>query len=919
MPYVISALILAGVIGTLVVYAWVRQDLPDPNKLSDRSVAQTTKIYDRTGENVLYEVYQDQKRTLIELDDISPHIIGATLVAEDRNFYEHKGFMIKGYIRAFIENLKSGHRGQGGSTITQQLVKNALLTSERTYIRKLKELLLSIEIERIFTKDEILKMYLNEIPYGSVSYGIESAADTFLGKNAKNLTLAESALLASLPKGTTLYSPYGTNLDLLIDRQNWILDSMFELGYITFDQAEEAKLTEEDLDKTIKPQTGTLVAPHFIFYVREQLAEELGESLVERGGLKIITTLDYEKQQIAEQAIADNYEALTELNATNAALLSLNPKNGDILAMVGSADYFDDDISGQYNALLGLRQPGSSIKPLVYSTAFEQGYTPETVLFDVVTDFGGGYEPRNHDLSEHGPVTVREALAGSLNIPAVKMLYLAGIDDVIAKASELGYTTLNDRDRFGLSLALGGGEVKPMEHISSFAAYANDGELVPTRTVLKVEDKNGNVLIDNTEAKINPERVLEEQTARQLTSILSDNSARAYVFGENSYLQLGDRPIAAKTGTTNSYKDAWTVGYTPSLVTGVWVGNADGDEMNQGAGGSRVAAPIWNAYMRNSLVGMPWEEFTPPEPIEEELKPILSGNKESQVILKIDTITGLLATEYTPEDLIEEKGFGIPHSILYFVDKKDPRGPEPKNPADDPQFKRWEEAVTRWIGEQEYMEDIELEIDPPPTEKDNVHTLENKPRVTIRRPYRGAEVTSRDMFVELDAYAKRGITQVVFAINGDTFAMIDSAPFNNMIIPIPNRFPRGYHTLLVTVYDDVKNRATTDITINLTADAGPIGTEWITPTNLQTIYRYQFPFNVRFGITDNKSVERLEISARHLSNGTEDIIGTIENPPLPNMSIQWSEEPLPGRYSLRLTATLSGGERKVEEILVEIR
>ncbi|MFH1046962.1 MAG: PBP1A family penicillin-binding protein [Patescibacteria group bacterium] len=913
LPYIIGGLLLAGIIGGLVIYAWVLKDLPNPNKLNDRSVAQTTKIYDRTGENILFEVYGDQKRTIVELDKISPHVINATIVAEDRNFYSHKGFKITSVIRAFIENLKSGHRGQGGSTITQQLVKITFLSQEKTYIRKFKELLLAIAIERQYNKEEILKMYLNEIPYGSVVYGIESAAEYFLGKTAAELTLSEAALLASLPQSTTYYSPYGVNLDDLTKRQHWILDSMFELGYVTFDEAEDAKL--DDVLSRLVERNDELFAPHFIFYVREQLADQFGELMVEQGGLKIITTVDFELQAAAEKIISEQQDKMAAFEATNAALLSLDPNNGDILAMVGSADYGNDEIQGKYNSLLGLRQPGSSIKPLVYATAFEKGYTPNTVLYDVLTTFGGTYNPQNYDFGERGPVTVREALAGSLNIPAVKMLYLAGLDNVITKAGELGYSTLNDRDRFGLTLALGGGEVRPIEHISSFAAFANDGELVSTRAILRVEDSKGNVLLDRTADEPNAKRVLNEQSARQLTSVLSDNAARAYVFGENSYLQLGGRPVAAKSGTTNSYKDAWTIGYTPSLVTGVWVGNSSGKEMKYGADGSQVAAPIWNAYMRTALTDQPWENFIAPEPIETG-KPVLDGNKETQVVLKIDSVSGLLATEHTPEDLVVEKGFGIPHSILFFLDKSNPLGPPPENPADDPMFEAWENGVATWVSKQE---NLEIETDPPPTESDNVHTPENKPRISIRQPLNGANINSRDLSIELDAFAQRGIAKVELSIGGDIIATIENAPFTSLNVPLPNRFPKGFHTITMTVYDDVKNRASADVTINLVADAGPIGTQWLSPINSQTVYRYQFPFNIRFRITDNSSVERLEISAQSISSGTEEVVGTIDNPPLPNMSTQWSEAPEPGNYRLRLIVTLKGGERKIEEIMIVIR
>ncbi|MEA3249350.1 MAG: transglycosylase domain-containing protein [Patescibacteria group bacterium] len=905
-----AAFFLAGTVSFIGLFVWISNEMPDPNNIITRRVAETTKIYDRTGETVLYALHGDEKRTLVELDYINPHTINATLVAEDRNFYEHKGYSLKGIARAILRNFQRGGRGQGGSTITQQFVKNAVLSPEKTYTRKIKELVMSIEIERRFNKDEILKMYLNEIPYGSVVYGIESASDTFFGKSSSDLTISESALLAALPQATTYYSPYGSHTDDLISRQQWIINSMNELGFITQEQADEA--LEDDVLSRIQVASDGIISPHFVFYVREILAEEYGEQLVERGGLKIITTLDIDRQTAAEEVITEQAENLAEWEATNAALLSFDAKSGDILAMVGSADYFNDEISGKYNSLLGLRQPGSSIKPFVYATAFEKGFTPSTVIYDVVTRFGaGGYTPKNHDFAERGPVTMKEALASSLNIPAVKTLYLADIDDFVSLVERSGYTTLSDRDRFGLSVALGGGEVRPIEHISAFSVFANEGKIIPTRAILKVEDRDGNVLMDVTDKKPASKEVFNPEIARQISDILSDNAARSYTFGENNYLNLG-RPAGAKTGTTNNYKDAWTIGFTPSLVTGVWVGNADGSKMKAGAGGSTLAAPIWNGYMQRALEGSVWEVFTPPEPVETG-KLVLDGEKQTQVIIEIDSITGKLATEYTPEELIEERGFGIPHSILYFIDKNNPRGDDPENPEEDPMFEYWEKAVADWID----AGTIEIEIEELPTEYDDIHVPENTPIVELMMPRNGEAVTSRDMFVNVNASSKRGVKRVTFLMDGDEFAEIIGHPFSRTVF-IPNRFSKGFHTLTATAYDDVGNRASVDITVNLTAGAGPIGVQWLNPYNSQMIRNYQFPYTMKFRIDDYQSIESLQISAISLSNGSEEIIGSIQNPPLSNMSMTW-DDASGGRYRLRLEANLVGGETKTEEILVTVQ
>lgn len=913
-PYILALVVLIGSLAVLGLYIWVRQDLPDPDRIAVRDIAETSKIYDRTGEVILYEVHGNEKRTLVELDQVSPYAINAAIVAEDRDFYTHGGFKLTGYIRAFITNLKTGGRGQGGSTITQQLVKNALLSPEKTYTRKLKELLLSIQIEQSFDKDTILKMYLNEIPYGSVNYGIESAAETFFGKKASDLDLAESAILAALPQSPSHLSPYGSYVDELISRQRWIIDSMVELGYVTQEEADQAKARfpeAADLEKSVRPKNVTIMAPHYVFMVKELLARELGEQMVERGGLKIITTLDAKKQTVAEQVIADKYESLLEFDATNTALLSYDPTNGDILAMVGSADYFNDEISGKYNVLLGLRQPGSSIKPIVYSTAFERGFTPNTVLYDVETKFGssaGSYTPRNYDLSEHGPMTIRESLAGSLNIPAVKTLYLAGLNNAVNMAEGLGYTTFGDRSRLGLSFALGGAEVRPMEHIAAFSVFPNEGKIMELRSVLRVEDHNGKTLIDNSTPKPG-KSVMSAQTARQISDILSDNSARSYVFGENNLLVL-PRQAAAKTGTTNNYKDAWIIGYTPNLVTGVWVGNSDGHSMKSGADGSRVAAPIWNSYMRQVLEDMPVMNFTPPEPVETG-KPVLDGRKDTQITLKIDTISGKLATEFTPEELVEERGFGVPHSILYFVDRSDPRGPLPENPVNDPMFLPWEEAIARWA------ESKDLQIDQAPTEWDDVHISENIPIVSFNRPSNSENISSRSMYVDLSTESRRGVSEVRLTIDGDQFATFYGYPFSETV-DIPNRFPKGYHQLTAVAYDDVGNHGSVSLTFNLTADAGPIGVLWESPRNFQNIYLENFPIDLRFSIDDIKSIDRLDISARDTSNN-EELIGSIESPPLNNMSLNWSGPEKTGTYRLRVTAKLKGGENKFEEIVVNVR
>lgn len=677
---------LAAFVGILVI----GRDLPNPNQLINREVAQSTKIYDRKGEHVLYEIHGEQKRTLISLGEIPMYVRNATVAIEDKNFYKHGGFSVWAMARTMITNVLY-HKSAGGSTLTQQFIKNAVLTNEKSVTRKVKELILAQQIEKKFSKDEILQMYLNEIPYGSNAYGVQAASQKYFGKDAKDISLAEAALLAALPQSPSRYSPYGPNKDLLLGRKDYVLDQMAEQGYISETERDLAKAEEL---KFQRPEA-SITAPHFVMYVKSILSEKYGEKTLEQGGLKIITTIDYDKQKIADEVIAEktaNYQ--TKYDANNAALVAIDPKNGQVLAMVGSRDYFDDEISGQVNVTTSLRQPGSSMKPIVYASLFEKGYTPETILYDVVTNFSVGgtpYIPHNYNLKEYGPVSIRKALAGSLNIPAVKALYLTGVNSVIELAHALGYSSLKD-DSVGLSLVLGGGEVKLLEHANAYSAFARDGQVSEITTILKVEDKDGKTL---EEYQTKTKNVITSQTARLINSVLSDNAARSFIFGEKSSLVLGDRPAAVKTGTTNDYHDAWTIGYTPSLVTGVWVGNTDNKKMKAGADGSVIAAPIWKSFMNGVLTNTPVETFKDPEN-KKTGKGVIDGELPIIAFIAVDTRTGQPASENTPPEFVGGKDLYDNHSILYYVDINDPLGPAPVNPENDPQFAGWESAIAKW-------------------------------------------------------------------------------------------------------------------------------------------------------------------------------------------------------------------------------
>jgi 1A family penicillin-binding protein len=727
-------IILLFVAGVFLFFA---KDLPSPDKINNRIVSQSTKIFDRTGEHLLYEIHGEEKRTLIPSQDISDNVKYATVALEDQDFYSHHGIKMTSIVRAALADILKRGTAQGGSTITQQFVKNSILTPERTFVRKIKEVILSIEIEQKFSKDEILTMYLNEIPYGSNAYGIESAAQTFFGKHAKELTLDEAALIVALPNAPTYYSPYGSHLDELKWRQEFLLKKMASLGYITETEANDAKNT--DVIAKIQPYREAISAPHFVMYVKEQIEAKYGQQLVEQGGLKVYTTLDWDKQQIAEKAVKDGAEKNKKnWNAENSAMVAADPKTGQILAMVGSKDYFDTSIDGQVNVAVRDRQPGSSFKPYVYLTAFEKGYTPETMIWDVDTNFstdtGKDYNPKNYDGKNRGPLKMKEALAMSLNVPAVETLYLAGVQNSIDTAKKMGITTLNHPERYGLSLVLGGGEVKLVDHVNAFGTFATGGIHHNKISILKVEDGSGKIL---EEYKPNDgERVIEEKYIAMIDHILSTNDYRAPVFGENSPLAFKDRAVAAKTGTTNEFRDGWTIGYTPSIVVGVWSGNNNNSSMRVGADGVNVSAPIWRSFLDQVLVNSNNESF-PKYEKEDTGKKVLDGELDIKEDVKVCEIPGkdkkyCLANDYCASKDVEKKTFADAHSILWYVKKDDPRGEVPANPEEDPQFKSWEKAVQEWYKSNKDKKEKKYISGTAPTESCNKDDFsKNMPEVTL--------------------------------------------------------------------------------------------------------------------------------------------------------------------------------------------
>ncbi|MBI2085968.1 penicillin-binding protein 1C [Candidatus Daviesbacteria bacterium] len=570
--------------------------LPTPSKMAYSNNPLTTEIYDRNG-NLLYRFYEAKNRTLVQLSEIPKSLTQATLAIEDQNFYRHFGVDFSAIIRAFYQNATTGSR-QGASTITQQLIKNSLLTPERTYTRKIREVILALWTEQVYSKDQILQMYFNEAPYGGAIVGIGAASQTYFGKSPSELSLAESTYLAGLPASPTQFSPYGENPELAKQRQKEILQRMVVDKYITQYQADEAYSKKLN----IKPLANDILAPHFVFYIKDQLVDKLGPRVVSQGGLKVYTTLDLNLQGKIEQIVKDEVDKLQNLNVQNGAAMVTDGTTGQILAMVGSRDYHYPSF-GNYNVTLSLRQPGSSIKPITYATAFKNGFNPGSMILDVPVVFkdewGNSYSPVNYDGTFHGPVTLRQALGSSLNIPAVKLLATLGVNPVIETARNLGITTFTDPKRYGLSLTLGGAEVKMIDMMGSYGAFSQMGKLNTPTGIIKVTDFSGHIL---DEYKNSPKQVLSADTAYLVTNILTDEMARKMAFGPHSLLYIPSFDVAVKTGTSDNKRDNWTFGYTPKYVVGVWVGNPDNSPMNPAlTSGVTGAAPIWNKIMHTLL------------------------------------------------------------------------------------------------------------------------------------------------------------------------------------------------------------------------------------------------------------------------------------------------------------------------------
>lgn len=815
---------LAG-IGASVFALWMSTlKMPDFEAFESRKIIQSTKIYDRTGKVLLWDIHQNIRRTSVPLDQISRHLKNASVAIEDSTFYQHHGLDFVGIIRAMVTNISSGSIKQGGSTISQQLIKNSLLTRDKSFLRKIKEVILTLKLERTMNKDQILGLYLNEIPYGGSNYGIEAASQNLLGKPASQLDLAESAYLAALPQAPTYYSPYGDHRDELEERKNLVLKRMRELGSIT--EEEEALAKKEKVD-FINKGDQSLKAPHFSIFTRSYLESKYGKDVLEQDGLKILTTLDYNLQAKAEELVAKYAaENKEKFNASNAALVAIDPKTGQILAMVGSKDYFNEEDGGNFNVTTARRQPGSSIKPFVYATAFKKGFTPDTVLFDLDTEFNSScnpdhapkpgtntkpeecYSPENYDHVFRGPITLRNALAQSVNIPSVKALYLAGINDSLETMSDMGISTLIDPSRYGLTLVLGGGEVSLLEMTGAYSVFANRGEKNKITGILKIEDSQGNVL---EEFKPSADQVLDKNIALLITDILSDNAARAPAFGQTSSLYFPDRQVAVKTGTTNDYRDAWVIGYTPNLAMGVWCGNNDNSSMEKKVAGF-IAAPLWNAFFTEAFNDLPKEDFEKPQRVDEP-KPVLRGEWQGGETYRIDKISGKLATQFTPQELIVEKPITKVHSILYWLNKDDSLGPKPENPASDPQFELWEKPIRDWAAKQGIKDQT---INDVPKEFDDIHKPEYAPIINIISPARETIYNlNSSINVSLSAQSRFGLDQVDFFLNNTYLGSLNKEPFNFSFMPSSAAGIGDSAILKIIAYDKVKNKTEASVPIKI--------------------------------------------------------------------------------------------------------
>lgn len=817
-----------------IIFFWFAKDLPRPGKVQ-RSEGFTTVILDRTGEK-LYDVFQEENRIpLKNLSDAPKFLRDATIAVEDKNFYTHGGISSTGILRSLV-NILVFHKLEGGSTLTQQLVKNVLLTQERTLPRKIKEAILAIQIERKYTKDEILQMYLSETPYGGPTVGVVTASDYYFGKKPSQLTLTESAFIAGLPQSPSAYSPFLSDTKAYVWRTEQVLRRMKEDGYITSAEESSAKA---QIDQLPFSQNGnsSLRAPHFVAYVKELLVRQFGQDVFQKGGLTVTTSLDWALQEKAQTIVREEVAKVKNLKVGNGAAVILNPITGEILAMVGSKDYAATDSSGlQFNvAIQALRQPGSSIKPITYAAFFAKGYTPSTVLMDVDTKYPSGkkdekeYNPKNYDLKYRGPMQMRYALGNSINTIAVKVSAMVGIRDLLRVANDMGMTTLEPTDenlkRIGLSLTLGGGEVRLIDITRAYGVFATGGMKQELASILKVEDEKGKVLYEWKPVKST--RVMKEDVAYLISDILSDNDARKDVFGLQSYLVIPNKTVAVKTGTTDDKRDNWTIGYTPSRVIGVWVGNNDNTPMNPAlASGLSGAAPIWNKLMKEALVGMPDEPFKRPDSVKElEIDAYGGGLPASDRPTRKERF--IVGTEPTTQSSIYKKvkvskrdGSKLANTVeiakgeydektfVQFIED-DPVSGDGKN--------RWQEGIDAWVSTQS---DDRFKIP-----KDTYEGTDEKIVVRIKKPSNDERVNTNSVEIKVEAKGIEEIKEIKLFVNDQEKTTISGNSFETTL-----KLDNGSYIIKARAKDSKDNYAEDKVRVGVNEDFKPTPMPTVSPT-----------------------------------------------------------------------------------------
>ena len=864
-----STLIGLLVIVFILMVVYYAIFLPKPGELARFHPVASTKIYDRNGV-LLKDIYDEEKRTVVESSNIPPSVKEATVAIEDRGFYQHRGIYLRSIFRAIFVDIIRGKRSQGGSTITQQLVRNAFdqIGTKKTLARKIREVVVALQFERIYSKDQILTFYLNEIPYSNNNYGIQAASNSYYNKNIADLdpskiddqnekakAYAKIATLVAIPQAPTYYNPYGNHTDQLKKRRDAVLNKMVEQGYLSKDLVDKAKLI--DISEGISKSKDSNVAQHFIYYIREQVVDLLGggqegETKLESGGYRITTTLDIEKQKEAEKIITDKAPGIFKsTGGSNIALVSTDAKTGQIISMVGSVDYFEKNF-GTVNIATASRQPGSSFKPIVYASLLKKtGWSPGSTIFDLESTYDQSRPseiwPHNYSGGGRGPISIRYALGGSLNISAVKAQALSGTDNAVETARDLGITTLQDPDKYGLAMVLGAAEVKMVEMVGAYGVFANNGVLHPTASILKIEDKNGQVI---SEWKDEPKKVLDPAIAYEISSILSDNGARSATFGNRSQLYFADRDIAVKTGTTSSYRDAWTIGYSPPVVTAVWVGNNDNKEMTHSGAGAMAAAPVWHDYMVKAHKDMPREGFTRPDNVkdcgiakysnkkpsnktssENIIKDICADFQQSDQeddtsfavkLYKIDPTK--LATDATPPDLTIDKTFFKIHSE------------RPSDPV-------WENPVQIWA------RDNGINQDQVPTDEYDPSFANDKISISITSPSDNATITG-NVTLQATASSPFGVVLMTFYID-DIQVSQPEAPWTYILNTL--NYTNSKHTFKAVSKDSqgqeatasvsftISNNATLSISNIITqrsADKSSVTISWLTNDNTDGLVKY---------------------------------------------------------------------------------